>query len=136
MKINKTTRYALIAVGYIAQHYKQGPVQTQRISDEYGISGVYLQKILQQLATVNVLRSKKGPGGGFSLARDATKITLLDIIEAIDGPMLGSMYLAEQTKNEGFSVRMEKLCHQAIGKAKSVLGKVTLAEIIKLGKQK
>ena len=132
MKIGTSTGYALIAVGYIAQHYKQGPVQTQMVSDEYGISFEYLHKILQQLTRANVLRSKRGPHGGYSLGRDAANITLLDIIEAVDGPMLASMQLAKQTNNEAFSVRMETIFSQAAGKVKSVLENATLADMLSI----
>ena len=84
MKISRSTGYALIAVGYIAQNYQEGAVLAARVSKEYGIPLEYLLKILQQLVRANVLRSKRGPRGGFFLARPAENITLLEIIEAVD----------------------------------------------------
>ena len=73
MKISRSTGYALIAVGYIAQHYKEGAVLAQRVSEEYDIPLEYLLKILQQLVRASVLRSKRGPRGGFFLALDAER---------------------------------------------------------------
>ena len=130
MKISRSTGYALVAVGYVAQHYKQGAVLAQRVSKEYSIPLEYLLKILQQLVRANVLRSKRGPRGGFFLAREAENITLADIIEAVDGPMLTSMHLAEQTNNEAFSMRMEKVCRQAAVESKNVLESAKLSEIL------
>ena len=130
MKISRSTGYALVAVGYIAQHYKEGAVLAQRVSKAYSIPLEYLLKILQQLVRANVLRSKRGPRGGFFLARDAEKITMVNIIEAVDGPMLTSMHLAEQTNNEAFSLRMEKICRQAATDAKAALDSAKLSDIL------
>jgi len=113
MKISRSTGYALVAVGYIAQNYKEGAVLAARISKEYGIPLEYLLKILQQLVRANVLRSKRGPRGGFFLARPADSITLLEVIEAVDGPLMSHLHLAEQTNNAPFSVKMEDVCRKA-----------------------
>ena len=65
MKISRSTAYALLAVGYIAQHHDQKIILSQTISKEYNIPLEYLLKILQQLVKANVLHSKRGPRGGF-----------------------------------------------------------------------
>ena len=74
MKISRSTGYALVAVGYIAQHYQDGAVLAQRVAKAYNIPLEYLLKILQQLVRANVLRSKRGPRGGFFLAKPAEKL--------------------------------------------------------------
>jgi Rrf2 family protein len=130
MKISRSTGYALIAVGYIAQHYKEGAVLAQRVSEEYDIPLEYLLKILQQLVRASVLRSKRGPRGGFFLAQDAEKITMLQIIEAVDGPMITALHLAEQTGSEKFSVRMEEICHKAATQAKTIFENAKLSDMI------
>jgi Rrf2 family protein len=130
MKISRSTGYALVAVGFIAQHYKEGAVLAQRVSEEYDIPLEYLLKILQQLVRASVLRSKRGPRGGFFLALDAEKITLLQIIEAVDGPMVTALHLAEQTKNAKFSLRMEEVCQKAANQAKSIFESAKLSDMI------
>jgi len=130
MKISRSTGYALVAVGFIAQHYKEGAVLAQRVSKEYDIPLEYLLKILQQLVRASVLRSKRGPRGGFFLAVDAEKISLHQIIEAVDGPMITSLHLAEQTKNEKFSVKMEEVCQKAAYQAKSIFENAKLSDMI------
>ena len=85
MRISRSTGYALLAVGYIAKNQKeQGIVLSQRIAKAYKIPLEYLLKILQQLVRANVLRTKRGPRGGFTLAKPPKKITMLQIVEAVE----------------------------------------------------
>jgi Rrf2 family protein len=130
MKISRSTGYALVAVGYIAQNYKEGAVLAARVAKEYGIPLEYLLKILQQLVRANVLRSKRGPRGGFFLARESNEITLLQIIEAVDGPLISHLHLAEQTNNAPFSLRMEGVCQKATDEVKNIYGAAVLSEIL------
>ena len=130
MKISRSTGYALVSVGYIAQNYKEGAVLAARVSKEYGIPLEYLLKILQQLVRANVLRSKRGPRGGFFLARPDTDITLLEIIEAVDGPLASHLHLAEQTNNAPFSLKMEAVCRQSTAKMRDTFAAAKLSEIL------
>ncbi len=130
MKISRSTGYALIAVGYIAQHYQAGAVLAQRVSKEYGIPLEYLLKILQQLVRANVLRSKRGPRGGFFLAKPTEEITLLEIIEAVDGPMVSHLHLAEQTSDAPFSLKMENVCQNATSQVRNIFSNAKLSDML------
>lgn len=131
MKISRSTGYALVAVGYIAKHSKGETILAQRVAKDYGIPLEYLLKILQHMVRANILRSKRGPRGGFFLAKPADKITLLEVIEAVDGPMVSQIHLAEQTGNEPFSLKMERICKKATDQSKAVFEKAILADILK-----
>jgi Rrf2 family protein len=130
MKISRSTGYALVSVGYIAQNYKDGAVLAARVSKEYGIPLEYLLKILQQLVRANVLRSKRGPRGGFFLARPAEDITLLEIIEAVDGPLTNHLHLAEQTNNAPFSLKMEVICRRSTSKMREIFADSKLSDVL------
>ena len=130
MKISRSTGYALVAVGYIAQNYKDGAVLAARVSKEYGIPLEYLLKILQQLVRANVLRSKRGPRGGFFLARPSENITLLEVIEAVDGPLMSHLHLAEQTNNAPFSLKMEDVCRKATAQVRDTFAAAKLSEVL------
>ncbi len=130
MRISRSAEYALLAVGYIAQHQDEKAILSQNISKEYDIPLEYLLKILQQLVRVNVLRSKRGPRGGFSLAKPPKKITMLQIIEAVDGPVVSQLNLAEQTHGARFSVRAEKIYEKAITQTRAVLNKAKLSSLV------
>ena len=131
MKVSRSTGYALLAVGYIAKHQRKKNVLSQDISKQYDIPLEYLLKILQQLVRANVLRSKRGPRGGFSLAKPTKKINMLEIIEAVDGPMTGQLDLAEQTGGEKFSLKAEQVYEKAVAQARAIFEKAKLASLIK-----
>jgi len=132
MKISGSVRYALLAVGYIARNQKeQGFVVSDNISKEYNIPLEYLFTILLQLARANVLRSKRGPRGGYTLTQPPRKITMLQIIEAVDGPMENQLNLVEQAPKEKFSSKAEQAYGKAIAQARAVFEKTNLANLIK-----
>ena len=130
MKVSSSTGYAVLAAGYIAQHHEKKLVLSQDISKQYNIPLEYLLKILQQLVKANILRSKRGPRGGFSLARSPKKITLLQVIEAAEGPMISQLDLAEHARGEKFSSRAEQVYKKALAQAGSVLGKTKLSDLL------
>ena len=130
MKISRSAGYGMVAVGYIAQRQKEGAVLASRISKEYDIPMEYLLKILQQLVRANILRSKRGPRGGFSMARQPKEINMLEIIEAVSGPIRSHMELVEQTGNAPFARKMEKVVEDATVKAEAVLSKAKLSDML------
>lgn len=78
--------YGLQAMFYIASHCKEGcNIELKEIAEQRDIPKHFLSKILQQLVKEKLLCSMKGPHGGFRLSRDPATITLIDIVEAIDG---------------------------------------------------
>lgn len=79
---SSTTEYALRAVVYLATH-KDGACTAQDIARATKIPGGYVSKVLQDLARGSLVVSQRGPNGGFSLSRDATSITVLDVINAV-----------------------------------------------------
>ena len=130
MRVSRSTGYALLAVGYIAKNRGKGVVLSQSVSKEYDIPLEYLLKILQQLVRANVLRSKRGPRGGFSLAKPTNKITMLEIIEAVDGPLTGELNLSEQTGRDRYSAKAEQTYNKAISQARSVFQKAKLSTLL------
>lgn len=130
MRITRSTGYALLAAGYIAKHHREKTVLSQDISNEYDIPLEYLLKILQQLVRANVLHSKRGPRGGFSLAKPPNKITMLEIIEAVEGPMAGQLNLVEQAHGEKFAVQAERVYQKAVAQANAVLEKTKLSSLV------
>lgn len=131
MRVSRSTGYAILAVGYIAKNQKeQGIVLSQSISKAYGIPLEYLLKILQQLVRANVLRSKRGPRGGFNLSMPAKKINMLQIVEAVDGPMVGQLHLVEQAPKEKFSSKAELVYAKAIQQARTVFERAKVADLM------
>lgn len=130
MKISKTATYGLLAAVYVAQHSKDGLVMTASIAKEYDIPKMYLTKVTQFLVRADILRSKRGPTGGHSLSRPADEISLLEIIEAVEGALDLTMEINQFTKYAPFVVKMETVCKDATAKAKDILHKVKLSDMI------
>ena len=131
MKVSRSTGYAILAAGYMVKHQKEPIILSQRIAKEYNIPLEYLLKILQQLVRANVLNSKRGPRGGFSLARSPREITMLEIVEAVDGPMISTLNMAKQAKGEKFGAKAELVYKKAIAQSKAVFARTKLADIMK-----
>jgi Rrf2 family protein len=64
-----------------------GALPAARLAEYHGVPAAYLAKHLQALARAGVVETVKGPRGGYRLARRAADVTLLDVVEAIDGPV-------------------------------------------------
>ena len=125
-----STGYALLAMGYIAKKQGKKLIVSQAIAKEYNLPLEYLLKILKDLAKANVLRSKRGPRGGFSLARSPNKISMLEIIEAIEGPLASQLNLVAQAPKEKFSGKTEQAYVKGLDAARAVLKKTKLADLI------
>ncbi|MCG9480167.1 MAG: Rrf2 family transcriptional regulator [Actinomycetia bacterium] len=82
--ITRDTDYAIRALVYMAKHSNQDHTVKQ-LAEILDIPQPFLRKILQQLANGNILDSTRGKGGGFSLARPAEDIYLLDIMDIFQG---------------------------------------------------
>ncbi|RYD74240.1 MAG: Rrf2 family transcriptional regulator [Sphingobacteriales bacterium] len=85
--ISKKTKYALKALGYLAELYGKGPVLIAEISQKKNIPIKFLETILLQLKQKNILDSKKGKGGGYFLASAPKKISLAAVYRIIEGPI-------------------------------------------------
>jgi Rrf2 family protein len=85
MIYSKPCEYAIRALSYLARSSSGTPAQGQEIAKEEGIPGPILGKVLQELVRKGLLESRRGPGGGFRLARRPQLITLRDVVAAMDG---------------------------------------------------
>lgn len=130
MRISRSTGYAILALGYIAENKNQKIVLSQDIAKKYDIPLEYLLKLLQQLVKANVLHSKRGPHGGFSLAKSPQSITVLQVIEAIDGPFISHSNLADQAGGDKIGQRTDKLYDKALSQARAVFEKAKLSTLI------
>jgi Rrf2 family protein len=84
--ISNTCKYGVRAVIYIAINASgEQKIGIKKISEDLGMPGPFLGKIMQLLAKHKILHSIKGPNGGFSLAKPADEISLYDIVNIIDG---------------------------------------------------
>ena len=88
-KLSKKADYGLIAVKHLAMHRDENHAcSANEIAEEYGISTTLMAKVLQKLARQALVGAKHGSTGGYQLAKNPDRISALDVITAIDGPVL------------------------------------------------
>ncbi|MBN2425387.1 MAG: Rrf2 family transcriptional regulator [Calditrichaceae bacterium] len=87
LRLSKKIEYALISILEVEKHANLEPVSAKFISRRYNIPGELLGKVLQTLVRNNILNSVQGVKGGYALSRSLGEISMLDVMEAIDGPV-------------------------------------------------
>jgi Rrf2 family protein len=130
MKLTRASTYALHAVAYMANQKKDLPTASHIIAQKRGISDRFLLKVLKPLVNAQVLFSVKGPNGGYRLARPAHEITVLEILEAVDGPIRGhAPNGGEKEPNHPLNRRLTQLCNQLAEQQRRQLSKIKISEI-------
>jgi Rrf2 family protein len=87
MRVSAKADYAIRAAAELAATDPTVPLKAERISDAQDIPIKFLETILLELKHAGIVRSQRGPDGGYALARPATEIALADVIRAVDGPL-------------------------------------------------
>ena len=128
MKLSQATTYALHALTYLARHEGGRPVASHVIARSQGIPEKYLLKLLNPLAGTGVLQSLRGPNGGYRLARRPKDISLLEVIETLDGPFQGTIPF-EGKDAKVLSSRLQVVCDQAAEALCRQYQKVRLADL-------
>jgi len=127
--LTQTSETAIRALIYLALVKSSEPLTPRHIAEHLRTSPTYMAKITRQLVKANILRSQRGAAGGVSLARDPEKITLLSIMEASQGLLVGSYCEEIEEHSEpvcAFHRAMKEAHHAVI----SVLTRWTLADLV------
>jgi Rrf2 family protein len=85
LQVSKKVEYALRAAVYLAGHDEDRMVSFREVADSQDVPPEFLAKILRTLVCAGIVDSMRGAHGGYKLARPASKITFLEVIEAADG---------------------------------------------------
>jgi Rrf2 family protein len=86
MKLSTRGKYGLYAMYYLAEHKDEGPQSLQSIAST-GVPKQYLEQLLGNLRRAGLIHSVRGAQGGYQIARPPGKITILDVIDAMEGPL-------------------------------------------------
>jgi len=100
MKITRQADYAIRAMVYLSHPSVNRRVPTGVIAEAEGIPHPFLTKVISQLSTAGLVVTSRGMGGGVLLARSPEEITLLHVIQAVDGPILISHCLLRSNTSE------------------------------------
>jgi len=97
MQVNRSTDYALRAMTYLAAQSGDGVSMVNEIALNQNVPAKFLARLLQQLNKAGLVESQRGIRGGFRLARPAHEITVLHVLEAVEGPVTISLCLTTPT---------------------------------------
>ncbi|MCS6798853.1 MAG: Rrf2 family transcriptional regulator [Myxococcota bacterium] len=87
MKLSNRGRYGVQAVFDVAFHNEGRPTQIKDIAARQGIPPRFLEQIFQDLKRAGIVESRRGPRGGYRLARPASEIRIGDVLRALEGPL-------------------------------------------------
>lgn len=87
MKLSTRSRYGMRAIFELAKEYGQGPLQIKTIAEREGISNKYLEQLVSILKSAGLVRSIRGPKGGYILAKPPEDINLKDVFSVLEGPL-------------------------------------------------
>jgi Rrf2 family protein len=100
------------------------------VSEELGLSKIYLEQVFSQLKKAGILISVKGPKGGYSLARSATKITAWDVLSVLEISFTEQAEETPGTNDAGMEIVLKELVYDAVDEAlQKTLSQVTAADL-------
>ena len=121
MKLSRTVAYAVQASLHLAHENSSEPVPCSRLAAEGQMPERFLLQILRNLVAHGILTSTRGVDGGYSLVRDPEDISLLDIIEAIDGPLVANLHFGDGLPSESQS-RLKEAISDSHGRISTPIG--------------
>jgi Rrf2 family protein len=135
-KLSKKADYGLIAMKHLANHREQHACSAGEIAEEYGISATLMAKVLQKLARQNLVAAKHGSNGGYQLSKEPSRISALEVITAIDGPVLitscvTSHGACDATERCSIKEPLRRVNESILG----VLGTVSIAQLSEDGQE-
>jgi Rrf2 family protein len=134
MRFTSQVRYAVLAVFDMAFHDTGTPHQAKTISRRQGIPPRYLEQIFQRLVHTGILQSKRGPKGGYRLARPAGRLTIGDIVRATEGSveaLLSGRPSASAPDGTPREVKGSKeIWGTVVGRVSEVLETLTIADLV------
>jgi Rrf2 family protein len=129
MKLTRASSYALQALVHLVEQPQDRPVASHVVAEARGIPERFLLKVLKPLVSARVLLSVKGPNGGYRLAKAAKQVTLLEVVEAVDGPIQGDAPPVGKDGAAALDRRLQQTCDDTAKLIRERLGRVTLADL-------
>jgi Rrf2 family protein len=131
MKLTRASSYALHALVHLAHQPADKPVASHIVAEARGTPERFLLKVLKPLVSARILRSIKGPNGGYRLARPVKEISLLEVVEAVDGPIRGDAPPVGDDGGTPLDKKLGVVCQEAASLIRERFAKVTIADLAK-----
>lgn len=126
--------YGVRAMFEIAREYEKGPISIKEIARRQGVSVAYLEQLLNRLKREGLIRSQRGPGGGYVLVKKPNEISMATILRALEGPVALTMCLNPTSERRRCSLVkrcVTRLLWQSLGKKiEDFLNGITLDDLL------
>lgn len=130
MRVTAKADYAVRAVVELADAVQGSPRKVDQIAQAQGIPLSFLENILTQLRSAGIVRSQRGPEGGYWLARPAKEVNLAQVIRAVEGPLVGVRgQRPEEVQYAGSAESLQQVWIALRANLRKVLEHVTVADV-------
>jgi Rrf2 family iron-sulfur cluster assembly transcriptional regulator len=130
MRLTTKGRFAVTAMLDLALHGADGPVTLAGISERQRISLSYLEQLFGKLRRRNLVESVRGPGGGYHLAREASKVSVADIVRAVEEPIDSTQCGGRENCHDNQRCMTHDLWEELNTTVYGFLAGVTLAQLV------
>ncbi len=128
MRLSARSEYGLLALVDLATAPDGAPLASRELSSTRGLPPAFLDQLLADLRRAGIVRATRGARGGFARARDASAITALEIVEALEGPVAPSVCTPDMCGREG-GCAAETVWSSVAAAVRDALSGFTLAEL-------
>jgi Rrf2 family protein len=108
--LTRKSKYGLKALLMLAREHARGPIPASEIAEREGIPEKFLQVILLELTRRGIIRSRRGQGGGYQLARDPGEVSFGDVIRTLEGPLALTPCVSQTAYQRCDECADERLC--------------------------
>jgi Rrf2 family protein len=130
MELTRKGEYAIRGIVYLASRPADQVCLLSDIAAAVDVPPTFLAKIFQQFSKIGLVKSYRGTGGGFILGRPADKITLLDVVEAVEGPIIPNRCVVNGIDcDRSTACNVHPVWMNVQSQVRGILGKVTLKEL-------
>ena len=130
MRLSAAAELAVRGVVVLAEHHGEGPTTLDTVCSEADLPKQYLTKIFGSLAKVNLVTPIRGKKGGYLLARHPKDVTLLEIVEAVEGPVVLNYCQHTPPQCDRVGCNLRPVWNELQEIIRDKLGAVTLADAI------
>jgi Rrf2 family protein len=132
MKLSLSSKYALRALLLLARQKDPTAVASHQLAGSLGIPRMYFRRLVKRLARAGVVFSSRGSSGGCRLGRPAADISVLDVIDAIEGPVQGAVAVGGKDDLR-LDKRLEGICNRVAQATRQILQQTSLADLAGTG---
>jgi Rrf2 family protein len=130
VKLSRASLCAVQVLVHLAQDGVAAPVPAHDMARAQGASDLFMPKVLKPLVSAGILRSLRGSNGGYRLARRLRDVTLLEVVEAVDGPIRGGALPGYDHADAALTGKLDGIFAAAAGALRGQLGCVKLAHLV------